>query len=125
MTMKLTFIWITGVALALLAAFALSQVAQATQPSDSPKKVVICHATSSEQNPYNEIEVSENAIGGHFDNPGTPKAGHEDDLLLKEGEHCPEGDGPTGGGNDDKDDAQDRINSDTFTNGAGVGGGRG
>lgn len=46
-------------------------------------KVTICHATSAEDNPWVRIVVSENAIGGHFDNPGTPKAGHEDDLLFQ------------------------------------------
>lgn len=52
-------------------------------------KVTICHATSSEDNPWVRIVVSENAIGGHFDNPGTPKAGHEDDLLLEGDVECP------------------------------------
>lgn len=52
-------------------------------------KVTICHATSSESNPWTRIVVSENAIGGHFDNPGTPKAGHEDDLLLQGEQDCP------------------------------------
>jgi hypothetical protein len=51
-------------------------------------KVTICHATSSDTNPYNEITVSDNAIGAHFDENGTPLAGHEKDLLLEEG-HCP------------------------------------
>jgi hypothetical protein len=46
-------------------------------------KVTICHATSSETNPYTRNVVSSNAIGGHFNNPGSPKAGHEDDLLLE------------------------------------------
>lgn len=60
-------------------------------------KVTICHATSSESNPYTRIVVSENAIGGHFDNPGTPKAGHEDDILLQGEVLCPipEGETPT------------------------------
>lgn len=52
-------------------------------------KVTICHATSSETNPWTRIVVSENAIGGHFDNPGTPKAGHEDDVLLEGDVACP------------------------------------
>src|SRR3989338_7285140 len=52
-------------------------------------KVTICHATSSETNPYTQIVVSSNAIGGHFENPGTPKAGHEDDLLLEGEVECP------------------------------------
>ena len=52
-------------------------------------KVTICHATESEVNPFVRIVVSENAIGGHFDNPGTPKAGHEDDLLFDGEVNCP------------------------------------
>jgi hypothetical protein len=56
----------------------------------TPKqKVTICHKTSSVTNPYEQIVVSENAIGGHFDNPGTPKAGHEDDLLFQGEVDCP------------------------------------
>ena len=53
-------------------------------------KVTICHATESEENPWTRNVVSENAIGGHFDNPGTPKAGHEDDILLQGDVECPE-----------------------------------
>ena len=52
-------------------------------------KVTICHATGSETNPYTQNIVSANAIGGHFDNPGTPKAGHEADLLLEGEVNCP------------------------------------
>lgn len=52
-------------------------------------KVTICHATSTENNEYVRIVVSENAIGGHFENPGTPKAGHEDDILLDGDVECP------------------------------------
>lgn len=91
----------------VLAAFGGGATALATQPEDKGKKVTICHATSSEENPWVRIVVSENAIGGHFDNPGSPKAGHEDDLLLEEDAECPteEDDSPeepenggTGGG---------------------------
>lgn len=57
--------------------------------ASAPAKVTICHATSSATNPYTRIVVSVNAIGGHFDNPGTPKAGHEDDLLLEGEVDCP------------------------------------
>lgn len=52
--------------------------------------VTICHATESEENPWTRIVVSENAIGGHFENHGTPKAGHEDDLLLDGEVDCPQ-----------------------------------
>jgi hypothetical protein len=77
---------------ALLALFAGPAFAD-HKDSHNPggEKVVICHATSSETNPYVRIEVSVNAIGGHFDNPGTPLAGHEDDLYLPAGSACPGG----------------------------------
>jgi|GEM_PF-2099425 len=52
-------------------------------------KVTICHATESEVNPWNRIVVSPNAINGHFLNSGTPKAGHEDDVLLEGNALCP------------------------------------
>lgn len=58
-------------------------------------KVTICHATSSVTNPYTQIVVSENAIGGHFENPGTPKSGHELDLYFAYETTCPGGTIPT------------------------------
>jgi hypothetical protein len=54
-----------------------------------PAQVTICHATGSASNPYTTIHVSENAISGHFENNGTPKSGHEDDLLLQGTVDCP------------------------------------
>jgi hypothetical protein len=44
-------------------------------------KIAICHGTSSETNPYNEITVSVNGLNGH----GT----HEDDLIPVPAEGCP------------------------------------
>ena len=49
-------------------------------------KVTICHATSSESNPYVAIKVSANSgYEPHLsDNPGnSPLAGHEQDFLLE------------------------------------------
>ena len=57
--------------------------------AQAPEKVTICHFTSSETNPWNRIVTSPNAISGHFNNNGTPKAGHEDDLLYEEEWTCP------------------------------------
>ncbi len=54
-------------------------------------KVTICHATSSATMPYTQNVVSINAIGGHFENPGTPKAGHEADLFYYGEVPCPGG----------------------------------
>lgn len=53
------------------------------------KKVTICHATSSETNPWVRTVVSENAISGHFENNGTTKAGHEGDKLFVGDVECP------------------------------------
>lgn len=52
-------------------------------------KVTICHATSSETNPFVRIVVDRHAIGGHFYNNGTPLAGHEDDILIEGIADCP------------------------------------
>jgi uncharacterized repeat protein (TIGR01451 family) len=58
---------------------------------DNGKKVTICHATSSETNPYNTLHVSENSTSGHFDENGTQLAGHELDLLINQPDaECPE-----------------------------------
>jgi hypothetical protein len=43
--------------------------------------VTICHATSSEANPYEEITVSVNGLNGHGD--------HEGDVIPKPAEGCP------------------------------------
>ncbi|NTW43770.1 MAG: hypothetical protein HGB14_04895 [Anaerolineaceae bacterium] len=44
-------------------------------------KITICHATSSEKNPYNEIRVSVNGLNGHDK--------HEDDLIPSPMNGCP------------------------------------
>lgn len=60
------------------------------------KKVTICHATSSEVNPYNTLTIGWNAVygpSGHFYENGTTRAGHEDDHLgectCNELNNCP------------------------------------
>lgn len=63
--------------------------------AQTASEVTICHATGSAENPYNTLHVSSNAIGGHFQNNGTPKNGHEDDLLLQGTVECPGGSTPT------------------------------
>lgn len=53
-------------------------------------KVTICHAAGLDgTDHYVRIVVSDNAIFGHFENPGTPLAGHEDDILLQGEQECP------------------------------------
>jgi outer membrane biosynthesis protein TonB len=47
-------------------------------------KVTICHATSSETNPFVTLTISANAVygpGGHFNENGTTQAGHEQDYF--------------------------------------------
>lgn len=47
-------------------------------------KVILCHATSSETNPFVTLEVGWPAAygqAGHFYENGTPRAGHEQDYL--------------------------------------------
>ncbi len=55
--------------------------------------VTICHATGA--GTYETLHVDSHAIGGHFDNPGTPKAGHEDDLYFADERECPQPTPPT------------------------------
>lgn len=52
-------------------------------------QVTICHATSSGNHPWVRIVTNRNGIHGHFLNPGTPKAGHEKDLLFHGEVECP------------------------------------
>lgn len=57
-------------------------------------RITICHATSSETNPYVEITIACQALygangnAGHFDENGSPLNGHEDDFIPHEGESC-------------------------------------
>lgn len=44
-------------------------------------KIAICHATSSEKNPYNEITVSVNGLEGH--------GMHQDDIIPVPEDGCP------------------------------------
>src|SRR5688572_766917 len=57
--------------------------------ANNNNKVTICHATGSATNPYVRTVVNANAISGHFENNGTPKSGHEDDLLFQGEVDCP------------------------------------
>lgn len=54
-----------GVAIATLALVAGGVVASAS--GSQQDKVLICHGTASEKNPYVLIEVSASALAGHFD----------------------------------------------------------
>lgn len=76
-------------------AFSGNQTAEALHQENHKGKIVICHATGAEANPFVRIEVSANAEGGHFNEAGSPLDGHEDDILLAAGGECPTG---VGGG---------------------------
>lgn len=43
-------------------------------------KYTVCHATGS--GTFNRLNLPASALVGHFENNGTPLAGHEDDVLL-------------------------------------------
>jgi LPXTG-motif cell wall-anchored protein len=74
--MKRIFAALIALFIAALGAVALASPASATGNGDTPdadnKKVTLCHATSSETNPYNLITVSVNAFynAGHIDHEG-------------------------------------------------------
>lgn len=57
--------------------------------ADEEEKETICHATSSEVNPWVRLVVNPNAFNGHFEENGTPLAGHEEDILLEGDVECP------------------------------------
>jgi hypothetical protein len=63
-------------------------------------KVLLCHGTASEKNPYVLISVSENALAGHFDGtaPGHGKNNHDDFLPPAGSSDCSSGGGGGGGG---------------------------
>jgi len=48
---------------------------------DPPVFTSICHATSSETNPYNFLTLPPEPLSAHFDEFGTPLAGHEKDFI--------------------------------------------
>ena len=79
----------------VMSAFLMLATRNFVQAVSNNAKVTICHATSSVTNPYTTNVVSENAIGGHFNNPGSPKAGHELDLYVQGEVDCPVGTNPT------------------------------
>jgi len=47
------------------------------------KKVTICHVAGNSDDPANyvTITISENGLNGHFNNDGTPRQGHQDDIM--------------------------------------------
>jgi hypothetical protein len=87
-TMKLAYR--IGVAAALALALC-AVVGLSTTTTLAADKVVICHATGSDGNPYVGILVSPGSSGtllannGHLDENGSPLSGHEHDIYLGPG----------------------------------------
>jgi hypothetical protein len=53
-------------------------------------KVTICHAAGQAgTTQYIQITLSANGLNGHFENDGTPKAGHELDFIVTDTRPCP------------------------------------
>jgi hypothetical protein len=49
-------------------------------------KTAICHATSSATNPFTFLELPPEPLSAHFDEFGTPLAGHEKDYFASAAE---------------------------------------
>ena len=73
---------------AALAASSLLILLVITGPAGAQgvQKTAICHATSSAGNPYTFLELPPEPLSAHFDDNGTPLAGHEEDYFASEGE---------------------------------------
>ncbi len=100
--MKRNVIFLSIAMYVLLGALGLRITAQEIIPfptleeceSEYEGKITICHATSSEDNPYTVLTIAcealygQNGNGGHLNEDGSPKAGHEDDLMADENGLC-------------------------------------
>ncbi|MEN8253022.1 MAG: hypothetical protein ABFQ62_01440 [Patescibacteria group bacterium] len=96
---------IVQITLALLLIAAMSKATSFAQSSSFPNyeeceenydgKLLFCHATSAEDNPYVLVETAceavygKNGNAGHLDENGTPLAGHENDVMADENGDCP------------------------------------
>jgi LPXTG cell wall anchor motif len=76
---------IAGLAIALAAGLAVGGVRPSLAGNPGHDKVTICHAAGREGTThYVELTIGYNAVygpGGHFNEDGTPQAGHERDYL--------------------------------------------
>ena len=87
-----------GLAVGALALVGAGLTASAS--AEPAGKVLTCHGTASETNPYVLISVSENALAGHFDGtaPGHGPRNNPDFLLPEGATECGDGPGDGGGG---------------------------
>ncbi len=75
--------------LLVLGGYAICSAAKADdKPDKKPATVTICHANGKKE--LVRIVTNENAINGHFDNNGSIKQGHEDDVLKQGDVPCTE-----------------------------------
>src|SRR4051794_19159973 len=63
------------------ATIVLSLAAMAHNTFGQKPKTAICHATSSATNPYSFLQLPQEPLSAHFDEHGTPLAGHEKDFF--------------------------------------------
>lgn len=63
------------------AVFVLSLSMMANHAYGQPDKRALCHATSSESNPYNYLVLPPSGLSSHLDDQGSPLAGHEEDFF--------------------------------------------
>jgi len=79
------------------AVVAVAFLAGAYAVSANPAKghTAICHATSSEKNPYIYLVLPPAALGGHLDKNGTSLAGHEQDYFPADSD-CDRSNDPSG-----------------------------
>ena len=90
---------ITRVTLAVAACGVCSIGVTVAAQASNAGKVLLCHGTASDSNPYVLISVSENALAGHFDGtaPGHGKNNYPDFLLPPGRSDCSGGPNGPGG----------------------------
>src|SRR4051794_2200239 len=82
---------------AALAVFAMLMVGSLVNMvlADAPPKTAICHATSAADGHYTYNELPPTAVSTHFQNNGSPQAGHELDFYPVDGD-CDKTNDPAG-----------------------------
>ena len=83
----------------VMAIFALAMLFCLAAPTfaDRPGRTAICHATRSSANPFNYLSLPGEPLSAHFDEFGSPLAGHETDFFPADND-CDTSNDPGGGG---------------------------